>query len=263
MSAEDGVLWMGWLAIAAGLWPIVRCVRLNWTTSLRDATVWAVLAWLSWGLAFTWLPSVDLAYLALCFTGCAGVAVFGARRPHVFAWNFVVLGLLGVMTLPLLEGMVIRVHSFNIERKIFLAAILFVTIANYFPTRFALAALVLFFGCLLTYRKIILPIPFLPVDEDLLIMGAIGLAPWFAWYAVPLHANDPFDRAWGEFRDRYGFVWGSRVREQFNAAAKNAELPLHLEWRGRSPKHGINDEVLREAYAILQKVTKRFLGGTP
>ena len=86
-------------------------------------------AWVSWGFAITNPTDDDLGYLALCFTGCVGVAVLGARRPHVGAWHFVVLGLLGVMALPLVENMVIRVHSFNIERKVFLAGILIVTLS--------------------------------------------------------------------------------------------------------------------------------------
>jgi hypothetical protein len=40
-----------------------------------------------------------LRYLALCLTGCVGVAVLGARRPGVGAWDFVLLGLLAVLLL--------------------------------------------------------------------------------------------------------------------------------------------------------------------
>ena len=49
-----------------------------------------------------------LGYTALSLTGCAGVAVLGARRPGVGPWNFVLLGLLAVMLLPLAEGLLSR-----------------------------------------------------------------------------------------------------------------------------------------------------------
>jgi len=41
--------------------------------------------------------------------GCAGVAVLGARRPGMTAWNFVVAGLLAVLLLPVARDWAIRV----------------------------------------------------------------------------------------------------------------------------------------------------------
>lgn len=250
------MFWWGWLAIALGGVPLVRAWQANRRTSLHDAILWAAAAWLSWGFAIAWPMDDDFAYLALCLTGCAGVAVLGARRPHVFAWNFVAFGLLSVMSLPLLESMVIRVHSFNIERKIFLAAILTVTMGNYLPTRFGAAAAALAIGCVLKYLRLLgWPLPF---DDDGLVMIAVGLAPWLAWLAMRRSVDDPFDREWRDFRDRYGFVWGARIREQFNAAARNANVPVVLEWSGRS-KEPLAAADLDEALALLRKTLKRFL----
>jgi len=249
------MFWWGWLAIVLGGAPLARAWQANRRTSLHDAILWAAAAWLSWGFAIAWPANDDLAYLALCLTGCAGVAVLGARRPHVFAWNFVALGLLGVMALPLLESMVIRVHSFNVERKIFLAGILIVTLGNYLPTRFAGAAVALAIGCFLKYRSLLnWPLPF---DDDVLVMIAVGGAPWLAWLAMRRSVDDPFDREWRDFRDRYGFVWGARSRDQFNAATRNANVPLVLEWSGRS-NQPIAAADLDEARAILAKTLKRF-----
>src|SRR5260370_314993 len=60
-------------------------------------------------------------YCAVCLTGCAGVAVLGARRPHVLAWNFVVLGLFTVMVLPLMETQIIGTHPVDGLRIFFMA----------------------------------------------------------------------------------------------------------------------------------------------
>ena len=54
--------------------------------------MWAGGAWAAW-VATTWAPGPLATYLALCLSACAGVAVLGARRPGVTAWNFVVAGL--------------------------------------------------------------------------------------------------------------------------------------------------------------------------
>src|SRR5918912_1565719 len=103
---------LGWLLLVTGLYPLVRAWLANRRWSLLQAVHWALLAWAAWGMALAgtgrWAPPAAAAatYLALCLTGCAGVAVLGARRPGVAAWNFVVLGLLAVLLLPVAEGVV-------------------------------------------------------------------------------------------------------------------------------------------------------------
>src|SRR4051812_14823774 len=90
--------------------PWRRAFRAVRETSLSHALSWFLLAWACWA----WLVLDDnetLRYLALCMTGCAGVAVLGARRPYVGAWNFVVLGLLAVMMLPVVEALILRTST--------------------------------------------------------------------------------------------------------------------------------------------------------
>src|SRR5262249_21122194 len=83
-----------------GLYPLAQAWWANRRTSLFHAVTGGVGGWLGWLRALVFAEragnrGVDPPrYLALCLTGCAGVAVLGARRPHVVAWNFVVLGLL-------------------------------------------------------------------------------------------------------------------------------------------------------------------------
>jgi hypothetical protein len=256
------MVWMGWLAVAAGIFPLCEAWQTNRRTTLRDAILWAAGAWISWGFALANPANDDAGYLALCFTGCAGVAVLGARRPQIFAWNFVVLGLAGVMTLPLLEGLVIQVHSFNLERKIFLAGILTVALGNYLGTRFGAAAVAAGIACSAVYVRITYTADGLnPFRSDVVSGGAalvLGLAPWLAWRARSPAARDPLETEWFAFRDRFGFVWGSRVRDQFNAAMKNAGLPISLGWRGRQPADFPDARMIEESVVIFKALAKRF-----
>src|SRR5687767_287481 len=95
------------LATLAGTVPLLKAWRANRNTTLVHSLCWAAAAWVAWGAALVWgdeSPGEDpLRLLALFLTGAAGAAVFGARRPIVGAWNFVVLGLLCVLLLPLAE----------------------------------------------------------------------------------------------------------------------------------------------------------------
>src|SRR5437867_2465891 len=80
---------LAWVCYASVAVPLAVAAWANRRTSLLHTIFWTWLAWLVWGLA---LSAADrrLDYVALCLTGCAGIAVFGARRPGVAAWNFVV-----------------------------------------------------------------------------------------------------------------------------------------------------------------------------
>src|SRR6266550_3512002 len=103
---------------AVGLYPLLIAWRANRRTSLGHAIAWGIAALLAWSAALLGADADQLGvepvrYLALCLTGCAGVAVLGARRPHVVAWNFVVLGLFAVMALPLVETRIIGTHSLD------------------------------------------------------------------------------------------------------------------------------------------------------
>src|SRR5215831_6186566 len=99
------------LLLLSSTYPIIVAWRAIRATTLRSAMMWASAAWLAWGSALfiTDLHSGSVAlllrYLALCLTGCAAVAVLGARRPGVIAWNFVVLAQLGILLLPIAEGL--------------------------------------------------------------------------------------------------------------------------------------------------------------
>src|SRR5205085_1522448 len=134
------------LILLTAAYPLARAWLRHRRTSLAHALAWAAFAWLAWlgvlsAVAFGGGEAVTGRYLALCLTGCAGVAVLGARRPGVAAWNFVVLGLLVVLLLPLAEGFG-RLHL-SWPRLLFLAGTLAVGFLNYLPTRLGPAALLM------------------------------------------------------------------------------------------------------------------------
>jgi hypothetical protein len=257
------------LLMLSGLVPLGRAWWANRHTSLVQTMHWTLTAWIAWlatlpfGQNYTTAEGVDPArYLALCLTGCAGIAVLGARRPHVGAWNFVVLGLLAVLVLPLVEGLLIREQPPGTFQFVFLGAVLCVGLLNYLPTCFAAAALLLAAGAGVQLLLLIAPAPDAGRRQALQFVGQITLAlvPWIALASWRRARPGPheFDRLWLHFRNRFGLVWGQRVREQFNRSAENAGWPLYLTWRGlrsmgENPTAPTQAEVLETLRALLKR----------
>jgi hypothetical protein len=254
------------LLLVAGLYVLARAVIASRKTSLVHAVTWCVAAWLAWGWALlagdpeqTGLEPAR--YVALSLTGCAGIAVLGARRPYVFAWNFVVLGLLGVLLLPLLESQVLGTSPADPLRLLFLSATLAVGILNYLPTRSAPAACLLALACGGEVLALFAP-EVLPGRGELSLFHLfLLLAPWAGWFCWRGQRTAPaFDRRWLNFRDQFGLVWGQRVREQFNAAAENARWPVTLYWQGLV-RHGsvvIPADEQEKMLQTLAALLKRF-----
>ena len=261
------------LIYVTGLYPLLRAWQANRQTSLFQAVHWAGAAWLAWGLtvggeALGLTPETlrVVTYLALCLTGSAGVAVLGARRPGVGPWNFVLLGLLAVMLLPLAEGLLAR-GAGHLEgpRMLFLAATLAVIVLNYLPTRLGPVALLLGVGASMhllllggpeTWREVLTTCT--PVGNLLL-----AVVPWAGLERMASRAAPPseFDRIWLDFRDRFGLVWGQRLREQFNNSASHAGWPVILRWRGLRIVPGSPPPTNEDAQAmldVLYALMKRF-----
>lgn len=225
------VFWMGAYPFGQAWWA-------NRRTSLCYALSWALAAWLAWGgvifaVALEITGELDaIRYLALCLTGCAGVAVLGARRPGVEAWNLVVVGLLAVLLLPMAEGFLtgITVPRGGV-RLFFLGATVAIGILNYLPTRLAPAAILTAYGCGGEFAELMKP--HLP-ENWTMAQGALGLVPWVAWGVARGRppGTTELDQLWLGFRDRFGLVWGQRLREQFNHSAARAGWPVVLRWHG-------------------------------
>src|SRR5262245_13552291 len=105
--AENALLIAGWVVLAAAAVPLWRAWRVARPASLGHAWSWLAAAWLAW-LALgpvLWLgaSTAPWRHLALSLSACALTAVLGARLPGMAAWNFVVVGLLVTLLLPLAE----------------------------------------------------------------------------------------------------------------------------------------------------------------
>lgn len=234
-------------------YPLFLAWRCNRHTTLRGPLAWAFLAWAAWTAA-AWGPVIGMGqemrlgrYLALCLTGCAGVAVLGARRPGAGAWNFVVVGLLAVLLLPVLHGL--GDPRPEAAHWIFLAIAVFVPLLNYLPTRLGAASILLASGCGLEMLS-------------LSGMALLSLAPWAAYGFLRWgrHGTE-LDRLWLSYRDRFGFVWGQRMREQFNRAAHHAGWPVVLHWNGLHIGDGKTMPPLNALVDTLNAVVKRFTEG--
>jgi hypothetical protein len=246
----------------SGVYPFSQAFRANRDTTLRQSLVWAFLAWGAWtGVAWSHVAQTGQEgrlgpYLALGLTGCAGIAVLGARRPGVAAWNFVVVGLLAVLLLPVVNGWgEVRLETVH---ELFLCAILIVPLLNYLPTRLAPAVLLLAAGCAVEM------LPLLGMDSPpgarSAGLGLLSISPWAAWASLRSRrvAGTEFDGLWLAYRDRFGFVWGQRMREQFNRAAYHAGWPVVLRWAGLYPLAADATPDPAALLATLRAVLKRF-----
>lgn len=245
------------ILLVTAVYPLGRAWLVNRRTTLVHALTWAALAWLAWlGVALAGVRGlgapVAMRYVAVCLTGCAGVAVLGARRPGVVAWDFVVLGLLVVLLLPLAEGFG-RLHL-TPPRVLFLAGTLAVGLLNYLPTRLLFMAALAAIGCGTELASLAADLGRTAGGWELVAMGA---APWAAFLmlkGVGAPVPSEFDHTWLRFRDEFGVFWGQRTREQFNRAAANAGWAGRLGWGGlRGATAAEQDQLLTTLRALLKR----------
>jgi hypothetical protein len=244
-------------------------IRTKHKATILHAILWALAAWVCWMYVFlreslTQEPVPPLyRYMALGLTGCASIAVLGARRPGVGAWNFVVLGLLIVMIFLWLEGQWAADDVIlSRVRTVFLASTIAIGVLNYLPTRLAPAAILL--GCICAFELLLMAGAMVARREAQLLAG-FGLAsiPWVAYIRMrwrPPSASE-FDQTWLPFRDCFGLVWAQRVREQFNQSAKHSHWPVILRWQGLRAIPGETPpsyEDRQEMLANLRALMKRF-----
>jgi hypothetical protein len=247
--------------VFAGFYPIKRAWQANRRTTLRHAIVWAGGAWTAWCLAACISTAWPLAgaplsrYFALCLTACAAVAVLGARRPGVAAWNFVAAGLLAVLLLPVaIQLGEVRLNAFDAA---FLSGALAIGFLNHLPTRLAAAMLPAGVACALEIGLLIGVAGMNWAWGDAAALALLGAAPWLGLAAVhrALPTDDELNREWLAFRDRFGMVWALSARDQFNRAAVNGKWGVVLDWKGSRPN---GDARPATALAGLRGVLKRF-----
>jgi hypothetical protein len=260
--------WIEVFVYLTGVYPLAIAWWSSRRSTLVHALSWTTAAWLGWSLL---VCSSDIwhaaaaRYFAICLTACAGIAVLGARRPIVGPWNFVLLGLLAVLLLPLVEHATLETPLLDPLRLAFLAGTLFVGVLNYLPTRLALPVLLVGFeaaGELLALLQ-----AGVDMEWDLLQVHVRAwvwpAALWIAWGIMRQRPGAPtgLDRFWLDFRDSYGLMWGQRVREQFNQACKNNDWPVVLRWSGlrRTQRdQAMPAEQQTAIVELLQGILRRF-----
>ena len=259
------------LIFVSGFYPIAYAARSNRKTTLLHAIVWALISWFFWSTAnvltaFQREPESSLvSLLALALSGCASVAVLGARRPGVGAWNFVIIALFLVMGFLWVEGMMAGNDAIlrNV-RTILFASTVTIGVLNYLPTRLAPAALMLAIGCGLEMVMITGSESLQEKLEPARPIGRLALAsvPWIGFARMRWRppARSEFDRVWLDFRDHYGLVWAQRLREQFNASATHADWPVVLRWTGlrfipgtRPPDQQDQEAMLDNLRALMKR----------
>ena len=252
--------------LISSIYPLGLAWAANRSRSLSNALVWTVLAWFGWlvyaGAMLCYRPHFEertLCYVVLCVTCGAGVAVLGARRPGVGAWNFVVLGLLAVMLWPLLEQLVAGEIALGWLRLSFVGLTLALICLNYLPTCMYVASLLFALTCTL---------------EFLTLLGwqwqgvsgweFLGPAVWAGYlgWRWRKRSIDEFNQLWFDFRNRIGFIWAQRMREYFNRSAENAGWPVYLSWQGlrtiSSPTVENSEFQEKQAVELFTAMLKRF-----
>jgi hypothetical protein len=237
------------LAMFTGFYPLARAVAANRTSTLRHALAWAAAALAAWVAVPLDADSLAVPYLALCLSGCAGVAVLGARRPGVGAWNFVVGGLLAVLLLPVAAGL--GTPRLELAHLLFQGATLTVVLLNYLPTRAGVAVPLAGAAFALELARL----SAVNIPDSVRVTGWLTLAaaPWAVMVTLRRAPRGATDRVWLGFRDRYGVLWAQRIREQFNRSAASMGLEVRLGWSGLRPATTDEDAPLATLRALLKR----------
>lgn len=246
-----------------GLYVILQAWLAIRTSTLIHSIGWAFLAWIAW-LAVSFcqasvgMPAPKIViYLALCLTACSGLAVLGARRPGVAAWNFVVGALLCILLFPLAEGWG-ELHLTGIW-IFFLAACLSVVLINYGLTSLREFAVTLVAGSGIVLWSLLPDAPMDAERRDLFFMAGLGLiaaSVWLGYFRLTLGRPPPTSsKRWFAFRDAFGMIWSLRVADQFNRASAHANDEAHLDLSGITP---VDPDKEEKRLALLSALLQRF-----
>lgn len=241
--------WLGFLAVLIGLVAVAALAsrkRLLAGTTLVAVWWWALASLVVLALAAAWLAlgarspvaASHARYLAGAMTFCPLMALLGAKRPQDRGWQFIVLSLALVLSLPSLESLLytpdepLRLHA---AWSTFLWILLGLSLFNTLPNSFWPSSLLATAGQTVWLAEQLAGLGGTP-STRVLIAGfaaiAVAVALW-AWLPLAKRTGDKsWDRAWRDFRNGFGALWALRVAERFNAAALQYDWPVRLRWRG-------------------------------
>ena len=261
------------LALGAGLFVLLWARPTVFKTTLTSAWWWSLAALCFWSAVELLAAAANLGggavnslrFGAVTLSLCPVIALLGAKRPQHVAWNFVVLALWSVLFLPAAEAYFLRgssTVSIGTIRAAFLCLLVLLGPINFVPTRFWLPCLVLAGGQL---------IALLPhfgsasgsrsLDTSLVGLLFVSTSLALAWSISSRTslAASHFDGLWLDFRDRFGLLWGLRVQERVNAAAKQYGWDVELTWSGFQ-RLGDNERLVGVNAAIAPQLGATFAG---
>jgi hypothetical protein len=209
--------------------------------------------------------SLPLRFGAAMGTFCPIMAMLGAKRPQDRAWQFIVLSLWGILSLPAFEWLLFTgVREIHPARFWFLIVLVGIGALNGLATRGW------FSGLLYGLGQLALIAPFFPQAQTWLSAdrgAGLGLALLSAAWtsqAVPRRPRSggtALDRVWLDFRDAFGVVWSLRVAERMNASASMYHWPVTLHWQGFVPRESAADtiEIPAAVEESLRSLLRRFV----
>jgi hypothetical protein len=198
-----------------------------------------------------------LNFAAATTTFCPLMAVLGAKRPQHRAWQWIVLALWVVLSLPAGEWLLFhRGAEVHAARSWFLVILIAVGTLNYLPTRFWLASLLFAVG------EVVLLAEFLPgghlvvrLSPHLALGSLVSALAAAAWLSGRRAADaEPLNRLWRDFRNLIGMVWAFRVAERVNFLAEHLEWNVRLRWPGFQTINGRTEQAVTPE--IRDTVTK-------
>ncbi len=240
------------MAFVAGALALLALAALGWKWRRVRGTTLLAAWWWSVGCVLS-IATVEMAaalgadqsaswigparFAAAMTALCPAMAVLGAKRPQDRAWQFVVVTLLAVLSMPSLEWMFLGdMSEIHPARIAFLAILIAIATLNGLATRFWPSSLLTCFAQMaliaphLTFSFGWLPGAWGPLTGLALLAAAWDLIDLDVPRSLPTGA--PLDRVWLDFRDRYGAVWSLRIMQRMNASAAMYDWPVVLAWRG-------------------------------
>jgi len=255
---------MATVAIVSSVRPVLRVRVVLAKTTLVEAWWWGVLALAVW--ASTWLATelvpvareglADQLWFASAVTMVSPfVAVLGARRPGSRVWSwFIVLPMMVVLFLPAVTAWNRDLHPTALRLEVPMLAgyglVLLMGAGNFLGTRFAISAFLAALACLSVLWPISSLASWFPWDSRTTHAAAtIGLclAAWAGcWQAGRTSRARPnaLENVWIDFRDFFGVVWGRRVLDRVNDAARQENWPVRLHLDGFAPVDPANETAL-------------------
>ncbi|MFP6620858.1 MAG: hypothetical protein VB877_16050 [Pirellulaceae bacterium] len=196
-----------------------------------------------------------------------GMALLGAQRPHDRIWQFVVVSLWVILVLPAVKNTLLEpgsIFQLHLAWGWFLWLLILLGLLNRIGTRYWLAALLVAVGqCLVLAGHL----PWVKYE-----LGGVGTLSALACFAVAIlvvhlqvrgapRSLTGFDRAWIDFRDRFGTLWALRVADRINTLAERQQWNVRLTWQGLRASSDENQSLCLdvETAAVLHQNLKNLL----